>query len=130
MIDSGVGESVCPWGWIPLEPIRKTEKYGMRYRAVGEQPLIKQGEKIAKFKAGTKIASMNFQAMNELKRPLPSATRITAIVMRGAGKESYIENEKTRVRLPVAIENGIYVRIVDVLLETDGSSSQPFQRQA
>ena len=37
IVDSGAGESVCPSGWIPLEPVNKTEKLGIKYKAVGDK---------------------------------------------------------------------------------------------
>ena len=33
-VDSGVEESVCPSGWISLEPVNKAEKLGIKYKAV------------------------------------------------------------------------------------------------
>ena len=45
-VDSGAGESVCPSGWIPLEPVSKTDKLGIKYKAAGGQTLVNQGEKI------------------------------------------------------------------------------------
>ena len=87
-----------------------------------------------KFDAGGRIASMNFQAIDELTKPLASVARITSmnntVVMRGPDKASYIENEKTGVRIPLAIENGVYVMAVDVLLERASEPASPFGRPA
>ena len=67
-------------------------------------------------------------------KPLASVAKITsmnhAVVMRGPDKPSYIENEKTGVRIPLAIENGVYVMAVDVLLEQTNEAASPFGRQA
>ena len=38
-------------------------------------------------------------------------------MMRGAHKESYIQNDKTGIKIPLQIENGVYVMDVYVLLE-------------
>ena len=107
---------------------------GIKYKAAGGQTLINRGEKNVKFDAGGRIASMNFQAIEELTKPLASVAKITAmnntVVMRGPDKASYIENEKTGVRIPLAIENGVYVMAVDVLLEEAEESVSPFGRQA
>ena len=74
---------------------------------------------------------MKFQAINELSKPLASAARITAqentIVMRGPNKESYIENDKNGIKIPLQIGNGVYVMDVDVLLEEGAEST--FGRQ-
>ena len=133
-IDSGAGESVCPVGWVPLEPIKSTDKVGVKYTAAGGQTLINQGEKQIKFKTGSQIASMNFQAINELSKPLASAAKIAAkdntIVMRGPTKSSYIENDSTGVRIPIHIENGVYAMSVDLLVENTADQSEPFGRPA
>ena len=72
---------------LPLEPIKSTDKVGVKYKAVGGQTLINQGEKQVKFKTGSQIASMNLQAINELTQPLASAAITAAkdntIVLRG-----------------------------------------------
>ena len=64
---------------------------------------------------------MHFQAINELTKPLASAARTVAkdntIVMRGPTKSSYIENDATGVRIPIHIENGVYVMSVNLLVE-------------
>ena len=77
---------------------------------------------------------MNLQAINELSKPMASAARIIAkdntIVMRGANKESYIENDLTGVRIPFFIENGVYVMNVDLMLEEVVGEKAPFQTPA
>ena len=87
-----------------------TNKVGVKYKAAGGQTLVNQGEKQVKFKNGSQIASMYFQAMNELTKPLASAARIVAkdntIFMRGPTKSSYIENDAIGVRTPSHIQNG------------------------
>ena len=115
-----------------MQPVNKTEKLGIKYKAAGGQTLTNQGEKNVTFRAGNIAASMQFQAINELSKPLASAARITAqdntIVMRGAKKESYIPNDETGIKIPLHIENGVYVMDVDVLLEESADST--FGRQA
>ena len=95
-IDSAAGESVCPVDMVPGEPIHKTDKDGTRYRAAGGQALFSRGEKRVKFKAGTKIGSINFQAIDEIKKPLASAAKIAnkgnLIVLDSEGCDSYILN--------------------------------------
>ena len=134
IVDSGAGESVCPADWIPLEPVKHTGKVGIKYKAAGGQTLVNRGEKNVKFSVGGRVASMNFQAIDELTKPLASVAKIAAkdntVVMRGPDKSSYIENDVTGMRIPLTIENGVYVMAIDVLLEEAGESVSPFGRQA
>ena len=67
------------------------------------------------------MASISFQAIDELTRPLASVARIAekgnTVVLRGADKISFIENDKTGTRISLHIENGVYVMNVDVVKE-------------
>ena len=96
--------------------------------------MINQGETQVKFKIGSQIASMNFQAINELTKPLASAARIAAkdntIVMREPTTSSYIENDAIGLRIPIHIENGVYVMSVDLLVENTADKDAPFRRPA
>ena len=56
---------------------------------------------------------MAFQATTDVQKPLAAASRITAkgnrIVLEDATSESYIENKASGVRIPLRIENGVYI---------------------
>ena len=69
-----------------------------------------------------------------LPKPLASAAKIAAkdntIVMRGPTNSSYIENDSTGVRIPIHIENGVYVMSVDLLVEHTADKDAPFRRPA
>ena len=56
---------------------------------------------------------MSFQATTDVQKPLAAASRITAkgnrIVLEDATSESYIENKASGVRIPLRIENGVYI---------------------
>ena len=86
-----------------------------------------KGEKCVKFQAGNHIASMHFQSIDELSRPLASAARVAAkgnkIVLDGKGCASYIENKASKVRIPLKIEKGVYVMDVQVMKEVDVEST-------
>ena len=87
-----------------------------------------KGEKCVKFQAaGNHIASMQFQSIDELSRPLASAARVAAkgnrIVLDGEGCSSYIENKESKVRIPLRIEKGVYVMDVQVLREVEEDDS-------
>ena len=56
---------------------------------------------------------MAFQATTDVQKPLAAASKITAkgnrIVLEASGSDSYIENKKTGKRIPLTIENGVYM---------------------
>ena len=65
------------------------------------------------FKSSDIGGSMAFQATTDVQKPLAVASKIAAkgnrIVLDDAGSESYIENKKTGKRIPLVIENGVYM---------------------
>ena len=56
---------------------------------------------------------MAFQATTDVQKPLAAASKIAAkgnrIVLDDVDSESYIENKKTGKRIPLVIENGVYM---------------------
>ena len=66
---------------------------------------------------------MAFQATTDVQKPLAAASTITAkgnrIVLDAEGQDSYIENKQSGKRIPLAIENGVYMMEMQVV---------PFQR--
>ena len=124
-IDSGAGESVCPVTAFPSYETVKTTKTGKKYRAAGGQELTNIGEIRPSFTSGGKLASMAFQATTDIRKPLAAASKIAAkgnrIVLDDAESDSLIENKKTGTRIPLTIENGVYMMEMVV---------RPFQRQA
>ena len=112
-VDSGAGESVCPIKAFPSCKTVKTVKTGTAYRAAGGHKLHNVGEIKPRFKSGGVAGSMAFQATTDVKKPLASASRITAkgnrIVLDDATHESYIENKASGFRIPLRIENGVYI---------------------
>jgi len=126
-IDSGAGESVCPEEAFPDYATYKTNKNGCKYRAAGGQELVNVGEKRPHFVTNGVKTSMTFQATTGVKKPLAAASRIAAkgnrIVLEGEGSSSYIENKATGKRIPIKLENGIYMMEMQV-------SEPPFTRPA
>ena len=61
---------------------------------------------------------MTFQATFHVRKPLAAASKITAkgnrIVLDDENSLSYIENKATGTRIPLKIENGVYVMEVVV----------------
>ena len=128
-IDSGAGESVCPVEAFPSYETKKTAKTGMSYTAAGGDSLVNVGEKRPEFTAGGVNAWMAFQATTKVQKPLAAATRITekgnGIWLDEEGCESYILNKKTGTKIPLSIENGIYM--MEMLVKTKAAA--PFQGQ-
>ena len=56
---------------------------------------------------------MTFQATTDVKKPLAAASKITAkgnrIGLDDAESESFIETRETGTRIPLRIENGVYM---------------------
>ena len=117
-IDSGAGESVCPVDFFPDYETHETEKVGNLYRAAGGQELKNMGEKRPKLKIGGVPVSMTFQATSHVRKPLAAASKITAkgnrIVLDDEESLSYIENKATGKKIPLKIQNGVYVMEVQV----------------
>ena len=132
-IDSGAGESVCPPEAFPDYATYSTSKVGSVYCAAGGQELKNIGEKRPQFKTNGIQTSMTFQSTTRVQKPLASASRITAkgnrIVLDDANSLSYIENKATGVKIPLQIENGIYVMLVESV-KPSTSEPVPFRRQA
>ena len=128
-IDSGAGESVCPVDFFPDYEMHQTEKVGNLYRAAGGHELRNMGEKRPKLKINGVAASMTFQATSHVRKPLAAASKITAkgnrIVLDDENSLSYIENKATGTKIPLRIENGVYVMEVAV-----SPKKAPFQGQA
>ena len=68
---------------------------------------------------------MAFQATTDVEKPLAAAPEIAAegnrIVLDDAESDSFIENKASGIRIPLKIENGVYMMEMTV---------KPFQRQA
>ena len=93
--DSGAGESVLPAAMLKIEPVYHTDKVGKTHRAVGGQALVNKGEQRIKFPTNGVMGSMNFQAIDEVSKPLASAAIIiekgNAIVSDDENGELYEE---------------------------------------
>jgi len=112
-VDSGAGESVCPIEAFPSYKTTKTEKTGTTYRAAGGHKLHNVGEIKPHFKSSGVSGCMAFQATTDVQKPLAAASRITAkgnrVFLEDAASESYIENKASGVRIPLKLENGVYM---------------------
>ena len=117
-IDSGEGESVCPVESFPDYETHHTDKVGDLCRAAGGQELRNVGEKRPQFRTHGIQTAMTFQATTHVKKPLAAASKITAkgnrIVLGDEDSLSYIENKAIATKIPLKIENGVYVMEVAV----------------
>ena len=56
---------------------------------------------------------MAFQATTDVQKPVAAASKIAAkgnrIILDDVDSESYIKNKKTGKRIPLVIENGVYM---------------------
>ena len=82
--------------------------------------LTNVGEMTPRFKSSGTMAPMAFQATTDVQEPLAAASKIAAkgnrIVLDDAASESYIENQASGVRIPLKIENGVYMMEMTVVL--------------
>ena len=87
------------------------------------------GEKRPQFKTNGIQTAMTFQATSHVRKPLAAASKITAkgnrIVLDDESSLSYIESKATGARIPLKIENGVYVMEVAV-----SANKMPFRRTA
>ena len=76
------------------------------------------GERRPQFKTNGIATAMTFQATSHVRKPLAAASKITAkwnrIVLDDENPLSYIENKATGAKIPLKIENGVYVMEVAV----------------
>ena len=118
-IDSGAGESVCPVEAFPSYKTVETKKTGVTYRAAGGQKLTNVGEIRPNFKSSGIGGSMAFQATTHVQKPLAAASKIAAkgnrIVLEADGQDSYIEHKQSGTRIPLTIENGVYMMEMQVV---------------
>ena len=88
--------------------------------------LTNVGEKRPQFTTNGQRATMAFQATTEVKKPLAAASKIASkgnrIILDDEESDSYIENKKTGTRIPLTIENGVYMMEMVIV--------PPFQRPA
>ena len=125
-IDSGGGETRLA-DVFPACGMLKTGKDGVKHRAAGGQELVNVGEKRPRFVTNAIKTSMTLQAPTGVNKPLAAASNITAkgtrIVLYDSNSESYIEHKAPGVRIPIKLENGIY------MMET-AVAEPPFTRPA
>ena len=125
-IDSGAGVSVSPLDAFPSYGTFKTGKNGVRRRAAGRQELVNAGEKRPHFATNGIKTSMTFQECG-VTQPLAAASSIIAkgnrIILYDASSASYIENKATGVKIPIQLQNGIYMLEIAV-------AQPPFMGQA
>ena len=111
-IDSGAGVSVCPLHAFPSYGTFETGKNGVKHRAAGGQELVNVGEKRPHSTTNGIKTSMTFQACGATK-PLAAPSSIIAkrdrIVLDDANSDSYIENKAIGLKIPIQLQNGIYM---------------------
>jgi hypothetical protein len=124
-LDSGAGISVCPVKAFPSYETHQTTRTGDKYVAAGGQFLTNVGEKRPRFTSSGVLCSMAFQATTDVKKPLAAASKVASkgnrIILDEEGCDSYVENKKTGKRIPLTLENGVYM--MEMLI-------QPFTRPA
>lgn len=136
VIDSGAGETVLPASWLPEHPTEESlgSKNNDYYVTADGSRVYNEGKKEVTISSadGTKVRDMTFQVAN-VKKALGS---VSQMVRRGNkvvfdrddnGKDlAYIENKRSKERMYMRQEKGVYV--LDVLVAPP--QTKPFGRQA
>ena len=114
--DSGAADCVMPESLVPCVPPNvNTEKYGTQYATAAKGGVVKnEGSKTLVIDTGAGGAKkMEFQ-IADVRNPLGSfrkmAEKGNRIVIDHEGNSvGYIENKKTKDRIPLRIDSGVYV---------------------
>ena len=89
--------------------------------------MVNVGQKEPQFTTNGIQTSMTFQETSNVKKPLAAASRIiekgSRIVLDGEGCDSYIEHKGSGKRIPLTIENGIYM--MEMLVNSPSSFRRP-----
>ena len=130
-IDSGAAESVLPSGMLPHIKMQESvgSRKGVHYIAADGGRMPNLGEKRVPFKTSDGATSSVLFQVTNARKPLVSVARIVEkgnrVIFSQSG--SYIENERTRRRIPIVAENGTYHLEVEFL---DAVAASGFARQA
>jgi hypothetical protein len=121
-VDSGAEESVMPGEMLPEEEMKMAKK--KRFIAANGNEMAHYGEKDVKFRCegGDAVSSITFQA-SDVTKPLVAVKRIAEkgnIVQFGPEeKDCFIQNIKTKKKIPMKKEGGTYILEVEYLVEKD-----------
>ena len=133
-IDSGAAESVMPRGMLEGEPLVEGEakRLGVKYVAANGARMENYGEKKIRFqKEGLEGISNMFFQVTDVGKPLASVSRIldkgNSVIFSRKPGGSYIVNNRTGRKIPLAEERGTFVMDVEYM-EPDGED-QGFTRQ-
>ena len=133
VVDSGAGETVIPTDWLPKHEIE--ESVGSRsreyYTTADGTKIYNEGQKCVAVSCmdGTQERSMTFQVA-QVDKALGSVSQMVRNNKRlvfdadEAGKDiSYIQNKITMEKMPLRVENGVYV--IDLMVGPPGYQIKP-----
>ena len=114
VIDSGAAETVLPTDWFTGHELKETEESrgGQFYVCAGGKEIPNYGERTLTLSTldWSSVRNMTFQ-VTDVTKALGSVSKIVAngnkVVLDGSG--SFIENKRSRERLWMREENGVYV---------------------
>ena len=133
VIDSGAAETVMPTDWFTGHELKETEESrgGQFYVCAGGKEIPNYGERTLTLSTldWSSIRNMTFQ-VTDVTKALGSVSKIVAngnkVVFDGSG--SFIENKRSRERLWMREDNGVYVLDVYVA-PPDDYDRKGFHRQ-
>ena len=134
VIDSGAAETVLPVDWFTEHKLRETQESrgGQFYVCAGGKEIPNYGERTLTLSTldWSSVRNMTFQ-VTDVTKALGSVSKIVAhgnkVVFDESG--SFIENKRSRERLWMREENGVYVLDVYVAPPVDYEEQMDFHRQ-
>jgi hypothetical protein len=147
-VDSGAALNVMPESWFQDYPLRITKENGKKYRAANGQLIKDEGLR----SLNAVVRSGNRNVMRKVNCRVTQVNKMLLAVSKivDAGnkvqfseEESFIQNTKSKEKLPLRRENGVYVLDLEVMSAgtkvsskmlssvTDSAHQEPdFTRQA
>ena len=142
VVDSGAGETVLPSEWLPAHDV--AESPGSRsneyYTTADGNKVYNEGQKsvVVSCMDGSQQRSMTFQvapvhkALGSVSQMVRNGNRVVFDADAAGRDVSFIQNKSTQEKMPMRLENGVYV--VDLLVappdyRPSGAWNQDFARQ-
>jgi hypothetical protein len=128
-VDSGAALNVMPESWFQDYPLRITKENGKKYRAANGQLIKDEGLRSlnAVVRSGNRklLRKVNCR-VTQVNKMLLAVSKIVDAgnVVQFADEESFIQNRKTKEKLPLRRENGVYVLDLEVMSSDTKISSK------
>ena len=119
-VDSGAALNVMPESWFQDYPLRVTKENGKKYRAANGQLIKDEGLRSlnAVVRSGNRkvLRKVNCR-VTQVNKMLLAVSKIVDAgnTVQFSEEESFIQNTKSKEKLPLRRENGVYVLDLEVM---------------